>query len=104
MIVFVFWISGHLGVNTKLNTSCVKYPSVAFGCALQTHHSKVPSIVPQPGLLQRPLAAGYVDCCCSATVAQLQYHPEKAKALRVVIRRQKLQFLAPSKARHCARI
>ena len=38
-----------------------KYPSLAFGCALQAHSSKIPLIVPYPSvpLTSKALAAAY---------------------------------------------
>ena len=80
-------------ISTVHGSQCtLKYYTI--GCALQTHSSKVTSIVPYPGVLQRPLAAGYYSRANCATVAHLQCHPEKPCSLT---RRQKSStFLAPS--------
>ena len=81
-------------INTQPNSSGTQQP-MPFTCTLQAHSSKIPSIVPYPGVLQRPLAAGY---CVRANGSPLAVPHRKGGNLRIVTRSQKkkLRFLAPS--------
>ena len=84
-------------VLSKVLRCSVLYHSVAIGCALQAHSSKVQLIAPNPDVLQRPLAAGYY--CMSTVVLQwptCSTTPQRLRPMCSYKEAKKLRFLAPS--------